>query len=393
MVGSRNISADCERFEGELSAFMEGETRPYVIAHAHDCTACGAVLADLQAIRQAARELPEMEPPHLDWAGVRVKLQVAGAFKPSPCAQFDAELAAFLEGEAGSLVADHAQDCAACGAVLADLQAIRAAARDLPQVEPPHLGWAGVRASLEAEGVFASRACHQFGAELAAYLDGEARPFVLSHAQACGPCGAMLADLESIRKVARELSLEEPPQELWLKLRTVLVEAGAFGDTAGFGQSVDRKRSLGQIVTNWRRILSWRLVPQLVPLGVLTSLVILGSVLTLPPGSLQRRAGTHQVADFAEMSQIASVTPTAEDKALARVVSEMERSFKASETSMTPDLKATYDKSLVSLDGSIRECLDSLQQEPGNTLTREYLLAAYTSKAEVLSSALEFQGR
>jgi hypothetical protein len=60
---------------------------------------------------------------------------------------------------------------------------------------------------------------------------------------------------------------------------------------------------------------------------------------------------------------------------------------------MTPDLKATYEKSLVSLDGSIRECLDSLHHEPGNALAHDYLLTAYTRKAEVLSSALEFEGR
>ena len=60
---------------------------------------------------------------------------------------------------------------------------------------------------------------------------------------------------------------------------------------------------------------------------------------------------------------------------------------------MAPDLKATYDKSLVSLDHSIEECLDSLQNEPRNALAHEYLLTAYTRKAEVLSSALEFDGR
>jgi hypothetical protein len=49
---------------------------------------------------------------------------------------------------------------------------------------------------------------------------------------------------------------------------------------------------------------------------------------------------------------------------------------------------------LNSLDASIRECNDSLQREPGNSLAHEYLLAAYSQKAEVLSSALEIdEGR
>jgi hypothetical protein len=78
---------------------------------------------------------------------------------------------------------------------------------------------------------------------------------------------------------------------------------------------------------------------------------------------------------------------------LAHVVSDLEVNFRANEASMTPELKATYDKSLVSLDTSIRECLDSLHDEPRNTLAQDYLLTAYTRKAEVLSSALEFEGR
>jgi hypothetical protein len=79
--------------------------------------------------------------------------------------------------------------------------------------------------------------------------------------------------------------------------------------------------------------------------------------------------------------------------ALERVVDELEETFRAREASLAPDLKATYDNSLISLDTSIRECSDSLEREPGNSLAHEYLLAAYSQKAEVLSSALEFAER
>ena len=99
------------------------------------------------------------------------------------------------------------------------------------------------------------------------------------------------------------------------------------------------------------------------------------------------------MASTPPLAQIASALPTGEDSALAHVVSDLESNFRANEASMAPDLKATYEKSLVSLDGSIQECLDSLQHEPRNTLAHDYLLTAYTRKAEILSSALEFDGR
>jgi hypothetical protein len=293
------------------------------------------------------------------------------------CARFEAELAAYLEGEASPFVASHSQACASCGALLADLQSIRQAARDLPQEEPSRLVWANVRARLEADGAFRTPDCSRFEQELAAYLEGEASPLVAAHSLACAPCGSLLADLQSIQQAARDLPQEEPSRVVWANVRARLEAERAFRAPA----------------TGWRQILDWRIFPQAIPLGVLAVLVFLGSALTLPSNTMQRWDGSTQVASLPAVTQIAPVLPAGEDSTLAGVISDLEVSYRANEASMAPDLKATYEKSLVSLDGSIRECLDSLQHEPRNTLAHEYLLTAYTRKAEILSSALEFDGR
>jgi hypothetical protein len=293
------------------------------------------------------------------------------------CSRFEEELEEYLESEARPFILAHAQDCAPCGALLADLESIRQVARDMPVEEPPRVVWANVRARLAAEGAFTLPACAQFAAELEAYGEGEARPFILAHSQDCAPCGALLADLQSIREIARELPGEEPSPVVWANVRASLAAEGAFDAT----------------VSGWRQILSWPILQHAVPLGVLAALVFLGSALTLPSRSIERWAGSDELANSPVVARIASAMPTGEDGALARVVSDLENNFRANEASMAPDLKATYEKSLVSLDGSIHECLDSLQHEPRNTLAHDYLLTAYTRKAEVLSSALEFEGR
>ena len=163
---------------------------------------------------------------------------------------------------------------------------------------------------------------------------------------------------------------------VWANVRARLEADGAFG----------------RPIAGWRHVLAWLWVPQAVPLGVLAALFAVGSLLTLPSASVQWRAG-EETAGASPVSQMASVMPAGEDSALAGVAADLERSFRASEASMAPDLKASYEKSLVSLDGSIRECLDSLRHEPRNTLAHDYLVTAYTRKAEILSSALEFDGR
>jgi len=369
--------AACSQFDGELEAYIEGETRPFIASHAQECSACGTLLADLQSITRAAHDLALEEPSPAVWSSLHARLQAEGAFVPPACRQFDAELETYLEGEARPLVVAHARECASCGALLADLQSIKQTARELPQEEPSPAVWATLRASLKAEGAFTAPACTQFEAELAAYLEGESRPFVLAHAQECKPCGVLLSDLQSIQQAARNLALEEPSRVVWANVHAQLEAQGAFGTP----------------VTGWRQILAWRFLSHPLPLAALAALVIMGAFLTLPSGSVQPWGNGSEVAESRSGAQMASMAPAGEDSNLANVVSNLESNYRANEASMAPDLKATYEKSLVSLDGSIKECLDSLQQEPRNSLARDYLLTAYSRKAEVLSSALESEGR
>ncbi len=369
--------AACSRFSAELEAHLDGEASPFIASHAHDCPSCSSLLADLQSIQRAARDLPLEEPSPAVWSNIRKSLESLHTLGAPLCSQFSTELEAFLEGEERPFVVSHAQECQHCSAMLADMQLIQVAARDLPQEEPAAAVWANIRQTLASQGAFNVAPCAQFSTELEAYLEGEARPFIVSHAQECQPCGAMLADLESIREAARSLPQEEPSRVVWANVRAQLEAEGAFGTP----------------VRGWRQILAWRLFPQPVPLGVLAGLVVLGAVLSMPSRGVQTLGGPQETVSAPAAAEVAGMIPPPEDISLAHVVSDLESNFRANEASMTPDLKATYEKSLVSLDGSIRECLDSLHHEPRNTLAHDYLLTAYTRKAEVLSSALEFEGR
>ncbi len=373
----RETFAACARFDVELQAHLEGESRPFILSHSQECTSCGALLAELDSVREATQHLPLEEPSPALWQHVRAQLAAEGAFALPACAQFGGELEAYLEGEQQPFVLAHAHECNACGTLLANLEAIQQSARTLPLEEPSPALWTNVHAKLLAEGIINDPACGQFEAELQAFMEGAANPFMVTHAKECAACGSLLADLHSIQQAAHELPLEEPSPVVWANVRARLEADGAF--------EADR--------SGWRHILSWRLFPQAVPLGVLAALMFVGSLVTLPTTTSLRWNRTEEAASTSPATQTASVLLTGDDTTLARVVSDLESSFKANESSMAPDLKATYEKSLVSLDGSIRECLDSLRREPGNTLAHDYLLSAYTSKAEVLSSALEFEGR
>lgn len=71
----------CRQFDQELRAYLEGEDRPEVLAHARQCPYCGVLLADVEQIRFAGHHLPLEEPPARVWANIRARLEAEGIMR------------------------------------------------------------------------------------------------------------------------------------------------------------------------------------------------------------------------------------------------------------------------------------------------------------------------
>ncbi len=219
-------------------------------------------------------------------------------------------------------------------------------------------------------------ACYELEQELQAFLEGEDRPFVLAHTQECAFCKVIVEDLNALRSAALEIPYEEPSRVVWSNIRAQLAAEGAFSGKTSFW--------------DWFGRLSF--VHHPVPVAAFACLILLGCLMTGPQKYPEQGAFSGFAASPARPAGPISVI--ADSDALERVVRELEGTFRAREASLSPELKESYEKSLKSLDASIQECSDSLQHQPGNPLTHEYLVTAYSQKAEVLSSALEFdEGR
>jgi hypothetical protein len=185
-----------------------------------------------------------------------------------------------------------------------------------------------------------------------------------------------LADLEAIRLGSRALPLEDPPDRMWATIRAQLAQEGVFRNPA----------------VGWR---SWfpffGLLPNAAPVAALAVVTVFGIFLMVHSRTfLQSKASNHAATPAVE---VAAAQVSAVDDNLLRQLEEMEKTYRARETALDPALKAVYQKSLESLDTSIDECRDSVRREPSNDLAHEYLLTAYAQKAEVLTSALQFEGR
>jgi len=178
--------------------------------------------------------------------------------------------------------------------------------------------------------------------------------------------------LEALQAAARALPLEEPPPVVWANVRAQLAAEGAFAEPP----------------SGWNWIWQLDFLRRPIPVAAFACLVALGWLFTAP-WNYPRQEPASALASPAGDTTLRTMALVGDTGGLEQVVRELETNFRAREGSLAPDIKATYENSLISLDASIRECSDSLQREPGNSLAHEYLLAAYSQKAEVLSSALE----
>lgn len=204
---------------------------------------------------------------------------------------------------------------------------------------------------------WASAACRDFDAQLSDYLEGGDRPGVVSHAAECAFCGAVLSDMLMVRSASAELADDEPSPRVWANVRAALVAEGLIRPP--------RER---------RRWTEWLLRP--VPAAALTALILLSAFAIRPV--LHRHHRT--AVDFAELVVGHDVIQN---------VSQMETAFREQSADLNPTIKRAYEEDLASLNGEIKECNDTLARQPDDSLSREYLVSAYTEKARVLESALE----
>jgi len=216
--------------------------------------------------------------------------------------------------------------------------------------------------------------CREFQASLETYLEGEGG--LPAHAGKCPACGALFADLALIRSAAETWPLESPAPRVWSNIRARLETEGFFREKEGF----------------WKRWMApFRLFPSAAPIGALVFLIVF-AIFLFSPGDLYHQSKSGSAPALVATS-VAPATLTVVEANLVRTVQEMEKSYKTREAYLDPAAKQTYARGLTSLDSSIRECLASLQAQPQNTLARRYLMQAYSEKADVLASALEYDGR
>ena len=227
--------------------------------------------------------------------------------------------------------------------------------------------------------------CEAFSASIGELADGTLAPAerarVEAHLDQCPSCRALLADLEAIRRDARQLPRAEPPAALWTRIADGL-RAQGVGGGAGLktGPSSNRTRWLAAAAAVVVLIVGGALVTQMMKRGA-------SPVTTTPPdpAPAQGASGNPNAADLVE--SVEADLKTAEEH-FERAIAGLEKIASADERTLDPQVAATLKKNLEIIDGAIAESRSALRSEPQSAPARESLFEALRRKMSLLQDTI-----
>jgi predicted anti-sigma-YlaC factor YlaD len=190
---------------------------------------------------------------------------------------------------------------------------------------------------------------------------------IATHCASCPECRKLMEDFKTISRRARELKEIAPPESAWLKIQEKL----AAGEQKVLTLAPPRSRWLG--------------LPRLsyAVSAVLVLLAVIGIFAVRPlfrnPQDLLSHAGSQEYT-LAKLNEAEHHYQLA-IKALAEAVT-------AKQSKLDPQVADVFRTNLAIVDASIDACKKAVLSDPDNIESRNYLLAAYREKTNLLTEMM-----
>lgn len=207
--------------------------------------------------------------------------------------------------------------------------------------------------------------CHEF--EIAFEQADSGLPSgTLAHLEECARCRAFVADLELIRSTARSLAIpaQEPPESVWLAIRSQLAQEGLIRRPEMVAQS------------SWSdQLFAWLRHP--IVAGAYAAIALI-AVSLLWTGNPNPSTGPANAVATASLSpDISRSLDTVETAAMKQL--DPNKSY----------ADASLQRGLAVVDKFIAMCEKTVRENPRDEAAREYLYGAYQQKSELLAMAVE----
>jgi len=237
--------------------------------------------------------------------------------------------------------------------------------------------------------------CEAFSASIGELADGTLapaeRPRVEAHLDQCAACRGLLADLEAIRRDARQLPRAELPPALWTRVADGLRSqgvtdrhskeegAGLIGG-AGLKTGPAKRYWLAAAAAIVVLIIGGALATQMMKRGAAPPTATTPGP-TPPPDA----SGNANAADLVE--SVEADLKTAEEH-YERAIANLEKIASADERTLDPVVAGTLKKNLEIIDSAIAESRSALRSEPQSAPARVSLFEALRRKMSLLQDTI-----
>jgi len=210
--------------------------------------------------------------------------------------------------------------------------------------------------------------CYEIQLKISECLDGEVRPSETSnlqeHLSRCRECWRIYADLKFIKETAAELDHSEPAASVWSAISAQLAAEGI----------IEAKRS-----SFWERIFPASFSSSLKPAlaGAILALIIVGTIYFVRSPAREPSLST-EAAVLLEVKKA--------ELHYQQAIEDLKDVSQKRLQSLSPELSQIFADNLATMDYYLKECQDTVRNNPDNPLVHRYLLVAYEKKAELMQT-------
>jgi hypothetical protein len=219
--------------------------------------------------------------------------------------------------------------------------------------------------------------CLEVETELGDYADGAldaaATATVATHLASCAACRALVADLQTLRRLTRSLDPQLPPPSLYPR-----IAAAVHADSRRW--SLDRL--FGFTDLGWRPLVSAAVMVVVLAGGVWLS----WHNVALTTDSSRRVARTDAPA-VSPLQPVGTELEAAEQH-YTNAIATLEQITKVEGTTLDTPTAAVMQENLAVIDRAIGESREALQKEPSSELAQDSLFEALRSKLSLLQDTI-----
>jgi len=222
--------------------------------------------------------------------------------------------------------------------------------------------------------------CAAAGKQISEYVDvrlNERKAARLNaHLAKCSECREILKDFQAIAAGARRLETPDPPERVWLRIRSELEKSTVAAPVGLRVRAEASRRSFWSLGPAWRFAAAAALL-----------LVAVGGGLFW--GVRMGRQSVPVLAENGERTALAKLDEAERYYILA--IQSLSEAFAVGRENLPVEIAEIFEKNFEVFDATIRVCREAVLMEPEDIQARAFLLSAYREKMAFLDDALSFQ--